>query len=34
MEDKGILTIKEMYDKLGIKNMIDKSEPAEDPNVK
>ena len=24
MEDKGILSIKEMYDKLGIKNMIDK----------
>lgn len=34
MEDKGILTIKEMYDKLGIKNMIDKSESAEDPNVR
>ena len=33
-EDKGILTIKEMYDKLGIKNMIDKSESAEDPNVR
>ena len=33
MEDKGILSIKEMYDKLGIKNMIDKSESAEDPNV-
>ena len=30
MEDKGILTIKEMYDKLGIKNMIDKLESAED----
>jgi hypothetical protein len=34
MEDKGILTIKEMYDKLGIKNMIDKSVSAEDPNVR
>ena len=34
MEDKGILTIKEMYDKLGIKNMIDKSESAEDPSVR
>lgn len=34
MEDKGILSIKEMYDKLGIKNMIDKSESAEDPNVR
>lgn len=34
MEDKGILTIKEMYDKLGIKNMIDKSDSAEDPNVR
>ena len=34
MEDKGILTIKEMYDKLGIKNVIDKSESAEDPNVR
>ena len=32
--DKGILTIKEMYDKLGIKNMIDRSESAEDPNVR
>jgi len=34
MEDKGILTIKEMYDKLGIKNMIDKSVSAEDVNVR
>ncbi len=34
MEDKGILTIKEMYDKLGIKNIIDKSESAEDVNIR
>ena len=34
MEDKGILTIKEMYVKLGIKNMIDRLENAEDPNIR
>ena len=34
MEDKTILTVREMYDKLGIKDMIEKTESAEDPNVR
>lgn len=33
MENKEILTVREMYDKLGIKDMIEKLESAEDPNV-
>ena len=34
MEDKGILTIKEMYTKLGIENMIGRTESAEDPKIR
>jgi hypothetical protein len=34
MEDKEILTVREMYDKLGIKDMIEKSESAEDVNIR
>lgn len=34
MENKEILTVREMYDKLGIKDMIEKSESVEDVNIR